>query len=290
MMIAKLMGLVVMTAIAGNGNQINNQKDSSSSEKQKPTQVLLIGTFHFHNPGRDIVKTKSFDVLTESAQNDLEDITSKIAAFAPSKVFVEYNYEKQEKLDGLYARYLAGTFFDDPNLSKFYRRNEIFQFGFRVAKKLGLKKVYAVDYRNTDFPYYDVMKVIDSAKQDDLKSKIDSLTKKFATDMNMKIDSGASLKELLYWMNSKESKDENVEYYTELLTRAGDRANFQGAKLVSEWYRRNFYIWSLIQKQTTKNDDRILILFGSGHTAVLDQILKYNRNWKTVGLKEIMEN
>jgi hypothetical protein len=31
--------------------------------QQEVTEVLLIGTFHYNNPGTDVAKTKSFDIL-----------------------------------------------------------------------------------------------------------------------------------------------------------------------------------------------------------------------------------
>ena len=56
----------------------------------KPTQVLLIGTFHFNNPGADVAKVKTFDVMTSNVQAELETLTDKIHLFHPDKVFVEW--------------------------------------------------------------------------------------------------------------------------------------------------------------------------------------------------------
>jgi hypothetical protein len=35
---------------------------------QAQTQALLIGTFHFHNPGGDVVKQNTFDVMSAASQ------------------------------------------------------------------------------------------------------------------------------------------------------------------------------------------------------------------------------
>ncbi|WP_438712842.1 DUF5694 domain-containing protein [Aquimarina muelleri] len=60
--------------------------------------------------------------------------------------------------------------------------------------------------------------------------------------------------------------------------------------LASEWIRRNLHIYSKIQKQVTEKDERIMIFLGSSHIAFLKDFIDYNPNWKTVELKEIMEN
>ena len=46
--------------------------DVKASIDQK--EALLIGTFHYNNPGADVAKTKSFDILSKSSQNELEKI------------------------------------------------------------------------------------------------------------------------------------------------------------------------------------------------------------------------
>lgn len=112
-------------------------------------EVLLIGTFHYHNPGADIAKTKSFDVLDEESQNQLELIAEKIHGFNPDKIFVEWPFDEQRQLDSLYNLYQEDTYFDNDGLTEFYRKNEIFQLAFRAALKNKLKSVDAIDYHET---------------------------------------------------------------------------------------------------------------------------------------------
>ena len=58
-------------------------------------QVLLVGTFHFDNPGADAVKVKSVDILSADSQNQLKAIVEEIRKFRPTKIFVEWNYKDQ---------------------------------------------------------------------------------------------------------------------------------------------------------------------------------------------------
>ncbi|GAB3232276.1 hypothetical protein GCM10027346_19400 [Hymenobacter seoulensis] len=62
----------------------------------KPADLLLIGTFHFDNPGLDISKINTLDVLSPKVQTELETISGRIAAFQPDKVFVEWPADAQK--------------------------------------------------------------------------------------------------------------------------------------------------------------------------------------------------
>ena len=42
---------------------------STAIQANEPAQVMLIGTFHFDNPGKDVVKVDDFDVFTEPGNN-----------------------------------------------------------------------------------------------------------------------------------------------------------------------------------------------------------------------------
>ncbi len=50
---------------------------SVQAEPPPPAQVMLIGTFHFNDPGQDAVKTKSLDVTAAPSQQYLEELTDR---------------------------------------------------------------------------------------------------------------------------------------------------------------------------------------------------------------------
>ena len=103
------------------------------------------------------------------------------------------------------------------------------------------------------------------------------------------IGAGISLKDRLVFENSDASRAENTGLYTKYLTKAGKKDNFVGAYLTAEWYRRNIYILSLLQKELTVKDERVMVLFGSAHVAVFDQLLKTNPAYKLVELVTLMK-
>lgn len=100
--------------------------------------LLIVGTPHFANPGRDVVNVRIPDVLTPERQREIDAVVEKLAAFRPTRVAVEWPAEKQAKLDQRYADYRAGRY----SLSA----NETDQIGLRLAARLNLPQVDAVDW------------------------------------------------------------------------------------------------------------------------------------------------
>ena len=264
--------------------EVEKQEEVTSSDQK---EVLLIGTFHYNNPGADVAKTKSFDVLSEGSQKELEQIVSKIKDYHPTQIFVEWPFDEQNELDSLYNLYKEDRYFTNDSLSDFYLKNEIFQLAFPAARASNLDKVYAIDYR-TSFPYAEVMEAMETAGQTDLKSRIMDEIAKSSSEFDKRVDSGISLTELMYYHNTPHMRKWTNDLHINLMLVAGNTDNFSGPLLTSEWFNRNLYMWSLVQKNTTDSDERIMVLAGASHAAMFDLFIRENEEWRTRELKDIM--
>ncbi|MFP2996835.1 DUF5694 domain-containing protein [Spongiivirga sp. MCCC 1A20706] len=262
----------------------SNHVDSTKANKE----VLLIGTFHYNNPGADVAKTKSFDIMSEESQNELEQISKSIQEYNPTKIFVEWPYNEQNELDSLYTLYQENQYFTNDSLSDFYLQNEIFQLAFRAAHANDIEKVYGIDY-STSFPFNEVMKDIEEANQTELMSKIQNGITKITVDFDNKIEAGVSLVELTYYLNTPEMRKFSNYFHNNLMLLAGDTDDFNGPLLTSEWYKRNLYMWSLAQKNTMDTDERIMILVGASHAAMFELFINENDDWKIKELHEIVK-
>lgn len=234
-----LIFILSLTLLSCNSRQKKIQNENLEPSTSK--EVLLVGTFHYNNPGADVAKTKSFDILNEDSQLELKNISTKITDYNPTKIFVEWPYDEQNELDSLYQVYKKGNYFENDSLSDFYLKNEIFQLAFRIARQNNLKRVYAIDY-STSFPLEDVMKEIEQNNQFDLKKKIEDGISKFTVDFDNKIESGVSLTELTYFINSKEMRKFSNYFHNDLMLLAGSTKDFSGPLLTSEWFKRNIYV------------------------------------------------
>jgi hypothetical protein len=266
-------------------------KGLPAQQTAKQREVLLIGTFHFNNPGADLAKTETFDVLTEKSQKELDFIAKKIKDFAPQKVFVEWDFGNTARLDSLYSLYLDNKYFDYVEKkfpkSTFYKENEIFQLAFRAAKLSGNKKVYGIDTQ-TDFPFDSLLVSLEKAKQFELKDKIFDRLKEFERIEN-ESRKKYSLTELLLQKNEQKYRDFDLGSYITLFNPAGEINDFIGADLVAGWYKRNLLMYSLVQKMTEKEDTKIVVLLGASHIALFKHFIDLDENFKAVELKDILK-
>ncbi|MCL6295635.1 DUF5694 domain-containing protein [Jejuia spongiicola] len=278
--------LIIFLIFSCSKKQEKKQTELIVAPKKK--EALLIGTFHYNNPGADVIKTKSFNILSEKSQNELKEISSSIKKYNPTKIFVEWSYKEQKELDSLYQLYLNNQYFTNASLSDFYLKNEIFQLAFRIAKESNLKKVYGVDYTGTDFPFDDVMRDIVENNQYELEAKIEKGISRFTQEFDSKIESGTSLTELTTFLNSSEMRSFSNYFHNNLMLLAGAPNDFSGPLLTSEWYKRNLHMWSLIQKHTKESDERIMVLVGASHAAMFELFIKENKLWKVKELEDIL--
>lgn len=274
--------LILLTSCNGNGVEQNNEEIYNS--KDDKLEILLIGTFHFANfnpeNNGDVLDIKIRDILNKSDQNELELISDKIKAFNPDKIFVETMYNYQNKLDSIYSSFSTNDYSKE-------KRDELYQLAFRTAKKLNHKKLYAMDYR-TEFRYDSLIQQMEKAKQFDLIVKDSIELVKLEKTENELFASNKSLTEILYHYNDDKRRKEDINWYVNLANQGGEKDNFVGAYLASEWYKRNLYMYSIIQKAIEKEDKRIVISAGASHIAMFKDFIDYNPEWKTIELKEIM--
>ncbi len=266
----------------------------ASLKLQAQKKVLLLGTFHFHNPGADVVKQNTFDILSPAAQQDLEKITEQIRKFKPTKIFVEWDYQDLQHLDSLYQLYQAGTYnnfveqrYKGTRNYAFYKNNEIFQLAFRAAKKSGLKSVNAMDYK-MGIPFDTVMKVFQASGQKALMDSVNASIAYMSKSANQKLAKW-NLIQLLEDANTPASRRENNGFYIKLLTPAGPPTNFAGADAVTLWYKRNLYMYSLVQKSLTPQDERIMIFLGSGHASMISKFIADEDVYHMVDFKDVMK-
>ncbi|MDB5242976.1 MAG: hypothetical protein JWP57_3601, partial [Spirosoma sp.] len=228
-----------------------------TTAQQKPVEVLLLGTFHFDNPGLDVAKFESANIFSPKRQQEVKAVVNQLIAYKPDKIFIEAEPTQQAHWDSLVSLYQQGKFT--------LKANEIYQLAFPVAKALGHPHLYAADYRKADFPYDSLMKVLAASHQEVMQQTIQTKIAQVEQAFNANL-SKHTIAEMLTIDNTLESRRDNLAFYLNCIG-AGKLDNHVGAYLTSEWWRRNMVIYANILKQLTGNEKRIVVLFGSSHTA-----------------------
>ena len=250
---------------------------SVSALAQGPkTKVILLGCFHFDNPGLDVAKFENVNILSEKRQKEVLEIVEILKRSKPDKIFVEVPVELQGRLDSNIIKYKSGQFT--------LKGTETHQLGYRLAKDLN-SSLYAVDYRNAQFPFDSLVKSATEAKQFNLlgymKRSIDSVQNDFNESLKKN-----TIRELLLNQNTDAAAELQVGGYYDFLV-AGKEGDHVGSYLTSEWWRRNMIIYENILKRLDGKEKTILVIFGSGHTALLKEMMKYNKNFELVPVKSI---
>lgn len=263
---------------------IVQREGENTTNPPKTIEALLVGSPHWSNyqqEGLDVVQTREIDVLSARYQRELETIAEKIRDFKPDKIFIEDIPAQQQVVDSLYAEYKKGRY------GKMIRSESV-QLGFRAAKKLGHPRLYCVDYRDVWFEFDSIIAATQKANQQDLITGIMEEVQNLQGSYNQLIAKEPSIKEVLLFLNSEQSLKRNLGFYLNTINQAGGADDFAGAYLTSEWYRRNLYIYSMIQKAIEPQDQKIMILMGAGHIAVLKELMEYDSRWELVDPGQIL--
>jgi hypothetical protein len=225
----------------------------------EPVELMVLGSYHMGNPGRDLVNVKSDDVTQPKRQAELQAIADEIARWKPTKVAVEM----QRPAPFAVEQYRNFTLADLKS-----KPNEIYQIGFRIAKQLGHRDVYGFDESPADGEpdYFPFGKVDAYARANGKAELIDSMLAyyKGRAAEQEQIQARLSVAELLLRHNDLEDEraSQGRGYYS--LLSVGDADAQPGAELNAYWYMRNAKMFSKLGL-IAEPGDRVLVLVGSGH-------------------------
>jgi hypothetical protein len=238
--VALLAGLVLLTA-------------GPAFAAEPPIRVMVVGTYHFANPGKDLHNAKAVDMQTPARQAELQAIVAGLARFAPNVVAIEWRAAPAR--DG-YAAYLKG----DRRSS-----NEGVQLGFRLAGTLGLAQVHGIDVDGT-FPFdplntWATANGMSERLADSLKQTA-SLTQSISEQQQTHSIGG-----VLKWINSPAVLQQSDAIYWDML-RYGRADDQPGAALNAAWAARNYGICARLV-QVLKPGDHAVVFYGLGHVSFL---------------------
>ena len=273
----------------------NQSKNSAVlPEKQQPTfkpassffnvpkaKLLLVGTFHFDYPGLDGYKAADkdkIDVLSDLRQKEVQELADYIERFKPNKIAIEAtdNWNASEKL----RAYKKGAHRE--------QRNERYQLAMRIATDLKLDTLYAIDATTLDTElknrYPEFRDSIWGEFNWQGESKIDSLYRNWR-DYESRLEKEQSLLESFKYGNSEESLN-----YTFSANFSADFVldGYTGADVMSiYWFNRNLRTVRNIQAMTANEDDRILVLMGAGHIALLKQFFIASPEYEVIDFNSL---
>ena len=250
------------------------QQSSAARPQSAKTEILVLGAFHMANPGRDINNMQVDDVLAPKRQREIAEVITALKKFNPTKVAVEADFSS-DATPKRYLDYVAGK--------HELTRNETEQLGFRLAKELGHKAIYGVDV-DGEFPF---PRVVDFAKARDRSKEFDAMMAESSDRVkatNAYLTSHSILETLLY-VNSEQHVADDVAFYYRL-AHFTEPWNWAGPDLIADWTRRNMRIFGNVVRLADTPNERIIVIYGSGHLGWLRQAFAGDQ---TVRLRTLAE-
>ncbi|MHC5064525.1 MAG: DUF5694 domain-containing protein [Planctomycetota bacterium] len=237
--------------------------DSSTrlAQGKQPAQVMVLGSYHFANPGLDIAKFEVADVLAEEKQAEILEIVDALALFEPTKIAIEADPRQAVQFERRYQNYREGN--------HELTRNERQQLGFRLADLCDHEKLYPIDHSG-NFPMQEVMAYAQEKDPEFVKFYEDSI-KQIETEAN-EWQRTLSIGEILRRENSPERIAGGHDLYLKT-ARVGAGDDPVGARLVTAWYERNIHIFANLAA-IAEPGERILVIMGAGHLGTLKELIQ----------------
>ncbi|WP_213978862.1 DUF5694 domain-containing protein [Sphingomonas sp. dw_22] len=238
-------------------------------------QVMVVGVFHFDNPGKDYRNASVDDMLAPARQAEIVKVAAALSAFKPTLVGVEW---EPGAPDADYKKYLADALPAD--------RSEIVQLGFRVARANGLARVHGLDMPMS-LPFDPAVAF---ATAHGHQAVIDDITK--VSDANVAAQE-KTLREkgvaaTLRLLNDSAAALRSHGLYREILELGAGKEQ-PGLDATLAWYKRNLGICANLL-QAARPGDRVIVFFGAGHLPLLQQCVSETPGYVLVDARTYLPN
>ncbi|WP_298518934.1 DUF5694 domain-containing protein [uncultured Kordia sp.] len=265
------------------------KEEIATTNATKKIKVYLLGTFHFAQTD------STYNVLDAKHQQSIEELCDIVVKQKPDKVFIERQpeYEFRNKYDSLFKVYV------DTDVLPY--RNELYQVGFRVAKRLKHSKVYQCDHPGQYGRYFSA--ALKYAKEHNQMGYIDASAKGTVLREDDRVDEdsiqkNSSLLDYIKWINSEAVMQTSHASYIVNDPQVGsaDYYNYDdddtllGAEVTADWYRRNIMIYSKMINQLSYEEDAIFLIIGADHVPILEYLFTANPYFEVIKASSWLSN
>lgn len=250
------------------------QTECDDATKTK-AQVLILGVYHFDNPNRDYLKTRVDDHLAVQRQRQIVEVVELLARYKPTKIALEAIDEAE--LQRKYEAYLKGE--------HALTAGERDQLGFRLAEKLGHRRVHAIDSKLD----MDVASVVAAARTNGDRAFLEFFQNAMGELQAFERRKGdMTVREILISLNEPERIARGRDDYMQL-ARVRDADRYVGADALAAWYQRNFRIFTNLVRAIDSPCDRVLLIMGSSHAAILREAVQSSPDLQLVEANDYLK-
>lgn len=274
---------------------------SVSFAQTKPddkVSIMLMGSTHFGQQ-QFYKQGPSMDLFSNSRQQEIADINKQLAKYKPDLILIETEPSEQHTVDSIYHLFKAGKLaFNQLD----YGRAEQYQFGYNLARQIGLQNIYGADYSTS----VSTRLFKDGKNLDRFVADMNAYSE-FGRSVDQQFKDGKlSLKNYLLKFNSPEIYKLTYQmiYVNPVKVTNGsfgkvggnvidtskvDKEHI-GADYVSLFYSRELKIYSniltVVKAQQAK---RVLLIMGQRHASALSYIMANDDDFKLVPLSSYLK-
>lgn len=232
---------------------------TEAASTKEPIEVMVLGVYHFDNPGLDLVNSTVDDMLAPHRQEQIAALVDSLAQWLPTKIAVESTAPLPDLEMEEYAR---------AQKLLLTSRNETIQIGYRLGLMLGHEAVYGYDERaeGGEPDYFPMGKVQAFAQENGGMALLGRLMAEVQAEADKEqavLPNQTVAQSLLKHNDTARVEAMHNRLYYSLLS-VGDGDQQPGAELNAFWYMRNAKMFAKIG-MIAGPGDRVLVLAGSGH-------------------------
>ena len=241
--------------------QVFGQNSESSNEKIK---VLNFATFHLS--GSTDANSSPVNINNPQVKKEINKTVEELVKFNPTIICVEVPVKSAKGTNEIYQEYKT----DQSKTTNW--SEEINSIAFEVGRLSGVENIYGIDSK-LGFNYPKLMEMAkESESISNYIANYNRETKKF---------NETGIQEKFRILNTDKFKSEIIDFYNTLAL-MHTPGNYEGAEIISDFYKRNLMIYSNFYDVPKTRDDRILIILGGTHSAYLDLFLRDHPNFELV--------
>jgi hypothetical protein len=224
-------------------------------------EIMILGTYHFTGGGSDYVNSPVVDYLSPERQAEIAVVLDRLEAFAPTRILVELSPQYEAGFNAAYAQYRAGQ--------RALTVNERQQIGMALAARLGLDRLYAVDFES-GMDFDGMLEAAEMAGQSGLVAQFEAFLAPIQQRAASPDEAARPVLDRLIETNSAEEVAYHDLYL--LMAQMGSAEHPVGAQQMELWWGRNLHIFANIARISAPGD-RVLVIYGGGHKYLLDQFV-----------------
>lgn len=243
-----------------------------------PVQVMVVGTYHFDNPGQDLHNARVDPVTTPEKQAQLAALAERLAEFRPTAIALERVAADPTTLaDQHFANFQPADLLTDAD--------ERVQIGYRLAALAQVDRVLAIDEQSETRDYFPVgplMTWLEANQQQEAFDRLNAPVAAAVAELERRQNED-TIGAILADMNRRDHPvfgDGAQSFYYRMLA-FGDGAEQPGAALNAGWYERNARIFAKLM-HAARPGDRIIVVFGSGHNYWLRHFIEVTPGFELV--------